>query len=420
MATDIAPEPTSRAVTAPEVLAPVPAPVVSFGDALDTALNTSSTPEKVETKAEVLETKAEDTKAEDTKAEDTKAAPETIFDRLSKLGLEENKVEPEAKTTPEVKTDPEEVKNPAAQTAFAKLTKELREAKTKLKDFESKVTPHSDAVEEKGANPETDTQLKELQAKLDTFQAERDELEGELRLSKVEATREFKQTIGEPTREIVKSISELAAIYEIRPDKILDAANEPDSMKRRTLLKELTGEMDAVDALSIRKSAEDLVALNSKKAEIMKESKSALESIARREQENEKTSRTKYDTDAKKAFGEVWENFTEEMPLLKKIDGNDQWNTTLDGLRSQAEKLDSEPLDHRQRAALTYQAVTLPLVVQVFKDYVSKTNKEMASLKGNLADFRKATPSVGAGQAPTKLERNDPNASFLDAINQSI
>jgi hypothetical protein len=411
MATDLAPEPTATAVTAPEALAPVPAPVVSFSDALDAALNApTKTPEKVETKPEAVEPKAEDTKTE----------PETIYDRLAKIGLEETKVEPEVKASPEAKTETEDVKAPAAQTAFAKLTKELREAKTKLKEFESKVATRTDAVEEKGANPETDTQLKELQAKLEAFQTERDELEGELRLSKVEATREFKQTIGEPMREIVKSISELAAIYEIRPDKILDAANEPDSMKRRTLLKELTGEMDAVDALSIRKSAEDLVALNSKKAEIMKESKSALESIARRDQENEKASRTKYDTEAKKAFGEVWDSFTEEMPLLKKIDGNDQWNTTLDGLRTQAEKLDSEPLDHRQRAALTYQAVTLPLVVQVFKDYVSKTNKELASLKGNLADFRKATPGVGAGQAPTKVERGNPNMSFLDAMNQSV
>lgn len=411
MATDVAPEPTSTAVTAPEVLAPVPAPVVSFGDALDAALNApTTTPEKVEAKSETVEPKAEA----------TKAAPETVYDRLAKIGLEETKVEPEAKASTETKTETDEVKAPAAQTAFAKLTKELREAKTKLKDFESKVATRSDVVEEKVANPETDPQLKELQAKLEAFQAERDELEGELRLSKVEATREFKQTIGEPTRELVKTISELAAIYEVRPEKILEAANEPDSMKRRTLLKELTGEMDPVDALSIRKSAEDLVALNSKKAEIMKESKSALESIARREQENEKASRTKYDTDAKKAFGEVWDNFTEEMPLLKKIDGNDQWNTTLDGLRSQAEKLDSEPLDHRQRAALTYQAVTLPLVVQVFKDYVSKTNKEMASLKGNLADYRKATPSVGSGQAPTKSERADLSMSFLDAINKSL
>ena len=127
--------------------------------------------------------------------------------------------------------------------------------------------------------------------------------------------------------------------------------------------------------------------------------------------------RAKYDADAKKAFGEVWESFQAELPLLKKIDGNDQWNQTIDQLRAQAERLDAEPLDHRQRAALTYQAVTLPLVVQVFKDYVSKTNQEMASLKTNLAEYRKATPGTGAGQV---VDKNDADAglSFLDAISR--
>jgi len=108
------------------------------------------------------------------------------------------------------------------------------------------------------------------------------------------------------------------------------------------------------------------------------------------------------------------------MPLLKKIEGNEPWNKTIDELRANAEKLDSEPLDHRQRAALTYQAVTLPLVVQVFKDYVSKTNQELASLKDNLSEYRKATPGVGSGAAPAKSEKLDKGLSFLEALEKGL
>jgi hypothetical protein len=42
---------------------------------------------------------------------------------------------------------------------------------------------------------------------------------------------------------------------------------------------------------------------------MIRESKTALEAISRREEEAEKANRAKYDVEAKKAFGEVWNNF---------------------------------------------------------------------------------------------------------------
>jgi hypothetical protein len=275
-------------------------------------------------------------------------------------------------------------------------------------------------VEKKGEDTQSDTQLKELQAKLEQFTKEREELEGELRLSRIESTREYKLAIAEPTKAAVQAISEIAKVYEVRPSTILEAVNESDGAKRRTLLKELTGDMDAADALSVRMKIDELIQLNGKREEMVRESKSTLEAMTKAEEEQERTERAKYDTEAKKAFGEVWDTFQKELPLLKKIDGNDQWNKTIDEIRVQAEKLDAEPLDHRQRAALTYQAVTLPLVVQVFKDYVSKTNQEMASLKSNLSEYRKATPNVGAGQTLDKNEKADPGLGFLEALEKGF
>ena len=130
----------------------------------------------------------------------------------------------------------------------------------------------------------------------------------------------------------------------------------------------------------------------------------------------EKAARAKYDAEAKNAFNEVWGLFEKELPLVQKVEGNEQWNKMVDGLRAEAERLDAEPLDHKRRAALTYQAVTLPLVVQVFNDYVQKTNKELSSLRSSLGEYRKATPSVASGQTPAKTETGDPSLSFLDAI----
>lgn len=410
----------------------VPAPTLSFSDALDAALGDSKStvpltdkvseqPAKVPTQ-EVAAPESP-VKATEQKPEATNKTPSSVLDQLGKIGLEGKQSEEVAEKAQEERPSDEalpEVKSPAAQTAFAKLTKELREAKAKLKDFESKVANRTEAVEDKGGDVKTDPQLSEYQAKLEQFQKERDELEGELRLSKIEATREYKTAVGDPIKQTVQTITDIAKVYDLKANPILEAAQETDGAKRRVLLKELTSDMDPVDALAVRTKVDELALLNTKRDEMVRESKSALEAISRREEEAEKESRSRYDAEAKKAFGEVWNSFQEQLPLLKKVDGNEQWNKTIDELRGEAEKLDSEPLDHKQRAALTYQAVTLPLVVQVFKDYVAKTNQELASLKNNLSEYRKATPGVGSGLAPEKSEKIDSSLGFLEALEKGL
>lgn len=412
------PTDTIEAPAATETPAPAPAPELSqsFADILDAALGTekvSAAPVTAPDPAPVAEAPAK----EEAKTADS-FVPSSIMDEIGKIGLEEKTKTAEAETPKDAVVEEKLPENiaPAAQTAFAKLTKELREVKTKLKEFESKATDRTEAVEKKGEDATNDTQLKEFQAKIELLAKERDELDSELRLSRIEATREYRSNITEPVKAAVQTISEIAKVYEIKPNSILETATEPDGAKRRTMLKEMTSEMDAADALSVRLQVDELVKLNGKREEMIRDSKSTLEALTRAEEEQERSERQKYDTEAKKAFGEVWDNFQNEMPLLKKIDGNENWNKTIDEIRTQAEKLDSEPLDHRQRAALTFQAVTLPLVVKVFKDYVAKTNQEMASLKNNLSDYRKATPGAGGGQAVDKSEKLDSSLSFLDAL----
>lgn len=417
--------------SAPEVVAPK-APL-SLAEALDAALGTDgpaplskvATPKEpvaVARKDKVAESKPAEAvapKAETPVEPATTKTPGSVLDQLGKLGLPEETTE----SKPELEAVSEETPStasPAAQTAFAKLTKELREAKSKLKEFESKVANRTEVVEESGNKAEDDTQLAEYNERLEQFKKERDELEGELRVFKLEATKEFKTSISEPIAKASKEISDIFSSYELKPGNVLEAASEPDAVKRRQLVKSLTSEIDPVDALAVRNKVEELAQLNSKKEDLLKNSKEALLQLTKRQEEAERVNRATYDSEAKKAFSEVWDKYQEDMPLLKKVDGNDQWNKTIDNLRTEAEKLDTEPLDHRARAALTYQAVSLPLVMQVFKEYITKTNQEMASLKTNLAEYRKATPGAGSGQPAQKTRVQDTSLSFLEALEKGL
>ena len=205
---------------------------VSFSDALDAALGneapveqnkapvsevaSSPTPDAPKvSEPTVAAPKAEAQPTEKVDAKTDSKTPSFILDELGKIGVEE-KVEPKT-TANEVKEEASEEKlpensSPAAQTAFAKLTKELKEAKTKLKEMETKVSDRTEAVEKKGGDVQADSQLKDLQAKLEQFTKEREELEGELRLSRIEATREYKVNIADPTKAAVQAISEIAKV----------------------------------------------------------------------------------------------------------------------------------------------------------------------------------------------------------------
>lgn len=410
--------PTATAVTAP-------AKELSLADILDKELGTSTTPEAAIAEKPIEAPVQEAKEAVKQQAEPIKEqakTPTSILDKvassLAETKTPENSVKEEAPKA-EIKDEVEETlpdSTPAAQTAFAKLTRELKEAKNRLKEMEGKVAARTEAVENKGGNVETDTQLKTLQEKLQQLSAERDEMESELRVSKIEATKEFKSVISEPTKAVVQSISDIAKAYELRPNSIVDVSQEADGAKRRAMLKELTSEMDPVDALQVRTKVEELVQLNTKRESMIKESRAMLETLSKAEEEKEAVERARYDQEAKKAFGEVWENFQKNVPILQKIEGNEDWNKTVDTIRLQAEKLDSEPLDHRQRAALTYQAVALPVLVQVFKDYVAKSTQETTSLKQSLEEYRKATPGAGSGKALDKPDALDKSLSFLDAV----
>jgi predicted nucleic acid-binding Zn-ribbon protein len=412
----------------PEVISPKTP--LTLAEALDAALGTdgpaplnkAATPKEpvVSAKKEkVIQPKPAEAVATKTPApteSTTSKTPSSVLDQLGKLGLPEE-IEP-AKTEPEAPT--EDITSPPAQTAFAKLTKELREAKSKLKEFESKVASRTEAVEESGKQVEDDSQLSEYTQKLEQFKKERDELEGELRITKLEATKEFKTGVVEPIAKASKEIADIFSSYELKATNVLEAASEPDAVKRRQLVKSLTSEIDPVDALAVRTKVEELAQLTAKKDELLSHSKEALSQITKRQEETERINRATYDSEAKKAFSEVWDKYQEDMPLLKKVEGNEEWNKTIEDMRLLAERLDTEPLDHRARASLTYQAVSLPLVMQVFKEYISKTNKEMASLKTNLTEYRKATPGAGSGQSTQKTQARDTSLSFLEALEKGL
>jgi hypothetical protein len=283
---------------------------------------------------------------------------------------------------------PENLK-PEAQTAWARLTKDLREARTKLKEMEAKV---SDA-------PTNSVEQIDLQNQLNALKQERDEYENELKFSRLESTKEYKQAVTEPLNGIQKEVSEISKLYEgVDPRNIYAAMVEPDPAKRRALLKEATSAFDPVDSLAIRSKAEELQKVFERREILTKDVNTVLQMIESEEQKEATAFQQKMEAEVKTAYDSEWQNLQKENALLRPIEGNEAWNNTLNSIQQQAMQIENTELDPRSKAKLTFNAAAMPVIMNVFQDYVAKTQTRISELEKLSKELRSTLPSSGGAK----------------------
>ena len=406
-----------------------PAPELGLLDALNVALDTPAAPQAEAPTTPEPKTVAapEAVKAEPAKTEaKAEATPSKVLenkldipdDVLEAIGKEPEAAKEEA--TPEL---PKEATK-SAQTAFAKVTTELRDTKAKLAALESKINKETTKVEDSGE--ETSPQLDILRKELETLKAERDEYESELSVARVQATKQYKVAIDAPIREATNTIQEMAKMYEMDADAVVRAAAINDPAQRRAAVKEMLTGLDPIDAVDVRRRVDELNSLYNKRDTILTNAEKAMEEISKRElaQQAEQTrqqelAQKKAQEETTTTYSEMWNRFTQEVPILKKT-GNAEWDARVDGLREQAMLVEQSDLDTETRAALTYQAVAMPLMVQLFQGYVKKSQGEIAGLKKALGEYRAATPGAGGGDAKTGSSELASDVSFLDALEKGL
>jgi hypothetical protein len=303
---------------------------------------------------------------------------------------------------------PENLK-PEAQTAWARLTKDLREARAKLKELESKV---SEA-------PTNSVEQIDLQNQLNTLKQERDEYENELKFSRLESTKEYKQAVTEPLNNIQKEISEISKLYEgVDARNIYAAMVEPDTAKRRALLKEATSALDPVDSLAIRNRAEELQKVFERRDVLTKDVNTVLQMIQAEEQKEQEAYTQRMESEIKTAYESEWNNLQRENPLLRPIEGNEAWNTALQNVQQQAMQIESTELDPKAKARLTFNAAAMPMVMNVFQDYVSKAQNRIAELEKLTKELRSTLPSSGGAKGGGVEVPAD--VSFVEALERGM
>jgi len=303
---------------------------------------------------------------------------------------------------------PENLK-PEAQTAWARLTKDLREARSKLKELEGKV---SEA-------PTNSVEQIDLQNQLNTLKQERDEYENELKFSRLESTREYKQAVTEPLNSIQQEVSDITKLYEgVDPRNIYAAMVEPDPAKRRALLKEATSAFDPVDSLAIRSKAEELQRVFDRREVLTKDVNTVLQMIQAEEQKEATAFQQRIESEVKTAYESEWQNLQKENALLRPIEGNEAWNSTLNNIQQQAMQIENTELDPRAKAKLTFNAAAMPVVMNVFQDYVAKTQTRISELEKLTKELRSTMPSSGGAKGGGV--EIPANISFVEALERGM
>jgi hypothetical protein len=298
---------------------------------------------------------------------------------------------------------------PEAQTAWARLTKDLRDARAKIKEFETK---SSEA-------PKDSVEQIDLKAQLDSLKQERDEYENELRFARLESTREYKQAVTEPLNSIQKEVSEIADLYEgVDPRNIYAAMVEPDVAKRRALLKEATASLDPVDSLSIRNKAEELQKVFERRDLLTKDVQTVLQMLDSDQKQYMENLQKQSQAELEVAYKTEWENLQKENAILRPIEGNEAWNNTISNIQQEAMKIEDTELDPRSKARLTFNAAAMPVVMSVFQDYVSKAQSRITELEKLTKELRSVSPSAGAEKGSAPEISSD--LGFLEALERGL
>lgn len=380
---------------------------LSFSDALDAgfeALNKTSVPEIQADPAKTEPTPS--STQEKTVVKEVKVESNPL-DVLTKRLTGKEEVEPKVESEDlDIKT-PENLK-PEAQTAWARLTKDLRDARAKVKELETKV---SEA-------PQNSTEQLDLKSQLDALKTERDEYQSELRLARLESTREYKQAVTEPLHVIQKEVAEIAKIYETDPRNIYAAMAEPDPAKRRQILKDATTNFDPVDSLALRNKAEELHRVFEKRELLHKDVQTVLDMIANEEKQETELRQKQYKTEIETAYKAEWQNIQKENPLLRPIQDNEAWNKTLQSIEQQALDIENTELDARSKARLTFNAAAMPVVMNVFQDYVTKAQARIDELEKLTKELRSTIPSAGADTRSAPEIPSD--LGFVEALERGM
>jgi acyl-CoA-binding protein len=293
-------------------------------------------------------------------------------------GNEENKVEA---TTKDVQSEVEPTEDKA------KIRwKELKQAETELK------TAQRELAELKAKGEEYEqaaSEVSELKEQLEAIQQEREALDGELYLTRVQSTREWKQYIAEPLSQIIQDAEFYSQRNKTDAGELINAL-QADSNGDPAQLENLISDWSERDKTKVWALADNLLQIEKRKGELETNSKAAYEASMERQGKEQQDQYKQYIAQRETAVSEVLPKISEKVFSLLPEDKRPDMNK----LQQEVMGYDEWPENLKVYGILG--ATVLPDLV----DQITSLQKELSDAKENNVKLRGGAPAAAGGNSP--------------------
>ena len=292
----------------------------------------------------------------------------------------------------------------SAKNAFAAMRKDLKSEREKAAALEARLAELEKARFE--SDPEEVQKLRQAN----------EEYERELQISRVEATREFKDAVVVPMQNIRESIGRIATKYELSEPEILNAFAESDPSVRADKLSDIAAGMNDRDKFALYDLETRFAKVQSTREKVVNNAKLALERIEQHREEQAKVQREEHTKRYGHIVDKVMQEAREAVPLLQPIEGDDEWNAQLADAEKFTREVNFDGLNEDTRARVALRSAIAPII---YGQFVSLYNRYQ-ELEKSLEKYQKATPKAGGGgsapAAPAKEEFDD----FMSALKANL
>jgi|GEM_PF-6080201 len=275
-----------------------------------------------------------------------------------------------------------------ATTSWKQIKLEAKEAKAEV----ARITAELVAAKAASANP---AELTTLRAELEATKKTLSESEGELGLTRVQGTQEFKNAITVPKANILDLAGKFATKYDVSKEQLVAALSEPDQSKQGDMLAAIGATFQERDRMRLYGMGDDFLELSEREALLLKDSAATMDRIqARRKGESETV-----DTAQRNEYGAALSEVEGELSgkgLFFKTEGegvDPEHGKAVKAAFEVARSVNLTSLNPKGRAYAAYAGAVFPLVM----GNLAAANAEVTRLTAELAKINKADPGAGGG-----------------------
>ena len=293
-------------------------------------------------------------------------------------GAEEQQAEVVSKDVqPEV--EPSEDKAKIRWKELKQAESDLKNAQRELAELKSKGDEYQQAAQE----------VTELKEQLEAIQQEREALDGELYMSRVQSTREWKQYITEPLSQIIEDAEFYSQRNKTDAGDLINAL-QADSNGDPAQLESLISDWSERDKTKVWALADNLLQIEKRKSELEANSKAAYEASMERNTREQQEQYQQYIAQRESAVSEVLPKISEKVFNLLPEDKRPDINK----LQQEVMGYDEWPENLKVYGILG--ATVLPDLV----DQISSLQKELSETKENNIKLRGGAPAAAGGNSP--------------------